>query len=398
MNICNQIKLNLISNYNNFQIKDRIISTSLTLRNKIVMVAALIFCSIGVCFLLFKNCRLNPNKKIDVLNNSQSNGEKIKREVDRSKEKGEEVRPFKTPKTREFSGIEPKKERAGVNGLQTEKGATEKAPTEKSRNDLPKEGESRTKGPQEGITNTEVSKTKPPKPVEYFLPKSAEAPVIDEAAKAKIEAILFPPLATKHALKIMSANDFAKHYSNERDVRREVANLNKNSGVYDIDDRLKKELKGENKCQTLLAIKDQKIVGFLMGEIQKSVKIEEAGITADRFYVYHFKVHQNFSNEKNPKEKIETKLFFEAMRKTKDFAIMHFSYKYFYKEFDENGYGHLTSQSPFFTQLAKLLLERNAIDCGSRIETKENESCYWDGSEKENWMHQTYYVENFETT
>lgn len=435
-----------IQNYTNSVLKERIIPNIITQQKKIVIIASFVLC-IFAC-LMVRAAKSFFNRKITLLEPSKVNQEPAQplppRKVDIRKEKPEMNPKIDSPKVLPLVD-EPKKDAAQTeepkaNGRETKRPRIEvnvEEPKDSNENprivesvmnqadepkqevikrdepktevakvdtpmkvdtpkidatknqprktDLPKVEEPKDSGTQVKRVNIIVTPVDMPKEETSKTgeqPKAEVNKVNSEADKIDIKTQNFLKLAQKNELFIISAQE----HPYPKKLIKEVTKLNMNSGFYGFIDKLEKELKGDQNYQTFLAIKDQKIVGFFNGEIQKSAEIEETGIKADRFYLHHYRIHPDFCTDKNQKEKIEAKLMLDFIKKIKDLTLPFFSYKYCHHIVDDYGNGKLTPEHKFYMNFEALLSKCTGIYY-ERLKKCEEEG------EVEFWKHKSYDIQ-----
>lgn len=158
--------------------------------------------------------------------------------------------------------------------------------------------------------------------------KISEAEAESDSVKTALaESENVSKLNKKYTVRLINAAD----YPNQEEAIREVANIASQTGLTGSERYLSKEYQGEKNYHTLLAVKDNKIVGFLSGEIQNDVNIRELKNTkADRFYVHRVAVNNDFRSEANNRsqEKVGTRLILQAMEKTKELGKAFLSLEY----------------------------------------------------------------------
>lgn len=371
----NLILLDFISNHTTSRIKYSTTSTLTTSQNKVMIIAYFVFCTFfSVCYFLLKLNNLNFNKKIKLLDDSKTKSNIYKPKT----VKADELELKDIPNT-----LQPQNFILCVSERDIDNPSTTIQQIFKAEDNAAK-----------AHTEIDQSKVNASKPevakVDETRVDALESVKVEDLQTAKKDEQFISKSSKKSRLKIINAAD----YLDQDRALEKVAKINKNSGMYDIVERLKKEYKGEKQYQTLLAIKNRKIIGYLSGEIQKSVNIEEANIIADRFYVHHFWVHKDWNCFPSKKYKIETKLMLAAVEKAKTLGIDLLSFRYHIKTDDIWGTKTLweipQKTEVFYTDL-DLLLSKCQVTFFEKI-LKDDDDIY----DTNIYKHKTYGVKNFQ--
>lgn len=256
---------------------------------------------------------------------------------------------------------------------------------------------------------TEVTKAKAEARTEAM--KAKEAEIAKDRAKAKVvkakaaqakaeaEAEAFKKVAAnpikdskfhqKYGIKIINAKDFPNH----KEAIKQVDDILKEfDGDFFSPTKLSKEYEGDKTYQTLLAVKDDKIIGCLTGQIEKNNIYELEYIEATRFKIYRFAVHKDwrFAHFRPPLEQVGTRLMLEAMKKTKELGIKYFSYAHSldlgpeYKDFCER-------ETTFYKNLNTFV-----DDCKCNVKVFKKIGYYRNDEGTDETNHVSYDVELFE--